>query len=131
MAASRASLHHRDPAMHPSAGMLDRPTRSWVLGLSRLEEVKDVLRARGSPKSEEMVIRIGESPTTADRHEAGVPDLREDHGWPSLLHTPAEDPRFACTTMRDNKHANPAAESASQYVIDVRHSGRARPPTTP
>jgi hypothetical protein len=29
------------------------------------------------------VIRIGEGPTAADRHEARVPDLREDHGWHS------------------------------------------------
>jgi hypothetical protein len=60
--------------------MLDRPTRSWVLRLDRLEEVKDVLRARCRPESEEMVIRISEGPTPADRHEARVPDLREDHG---------------------------------------------------
>lgn len=28
-----------------------------------------------------MVIRICEGPTAANRHEARVPDLREDHGW--------------------------------------------------
>ena len=59
--------------------MLDRLTRSRVLRLSRLEEVKDVLRARCRPKGKELVIRIGEGPTAADRHEARVPDLREDH----------------------------------------------------
>jgi hypothetical protein len=64
--------------------MLDRLTRSWVLRLSRLEEVKNVLRARCRPKCEELVIRIGEGPTAADRHEARVSDLREDHGWHSL-----------------------------------------------
>ncbi len=80
MAARRASLHHRDLPAHPGAGMLDRLTRSRVLRLSRLENVKDVLRALRRPKSEEMVIRIGEGPTAADRHEARVPDLREDHG---------------------------------------------------
>jgi len=64
MAAHRTSLHHRDFATHPGAGMLDRLTRSWVLTLSRLETAKDVLRARGGPKSEETVIRVGESPTT-------------------------------------------------------------------
>jgi len=62
--------------------MLDRLTRSWILGPNRLEQVKDVLRARGSPQGEEMVVGIGESPTTSDRHEARVPDLREDHGRP-------------------------------------------------
>ena len=89
MATRRASLHHLDLATHPGAGMLDRLTRARVLRLSRLEQVKDVLRARGSPKSEKTVIRIGESPTTADRHEARVPDLRGDHGWQSFcIHPP-------------------------------------------
>jgi hypothetical protein len=68
--------------------MLDRLTRSWVLGLSRLEEVKDVLRAGCRPKREEVVIRIGEGPTAPDRHEARVSDLREDHGWHSFLPPP-------------------------------------------
>src|SRR4051794_29064577 len=45
MAARRASLGHRNLATHPRAGLLDRLTRSRVLRLSRLEEVKDVLRA--------------------------------------------------------------------------------------
>jgi hypothetical protein len=89
MAARRASLGHRDLATHPGAGLLDRLTRPWVLRLSRLEEVKDVLRARCRPKSEEMVIPIGEGPTAADRHEARVPDLWEDHGWHSFCMHPA------------------------------------------
>ncbi len=89
MAARRASPGHSDLATHPGAGMLDRLTRPRVLRLSRLKEDKDVLRARGRPKSEEMVIRISEGPTAADRHEARVPDLREDHGWHSFcLHRP-------------------------------------------
>ena len=80
LAGRRASLGHLDLATHPGASMLDRLTRSWVLRLSRLEQVKDVLRARCRPKREELVIRIGEGPTAADRHEARVSDLREDHG---------------------------------------------------
>src|SRR5881227_3355702 len=58
MAGRRASLGHLDLATHPGAGMLDRLTRSWALRLNRLEEVKDVFRARCRPKSEELVIRI-------------------------------------------------------------------------
>jgi hypothetical protein len=83
-----ASFHHLDLAAHPRAGMLDRVTRSWVPGLSRLEEVYDVLRACGGPESEELVIRIRESPTTADRYEARVPDFREDHRRPSFRMRP-------------------------------------------
>jgi hypothetical protein len=39
VASSCASFHHLDLTAHPGARMLDRPTRSWVPGLSRLEEV--------------------------------------------------------------------------------------------
>ena len=84
MAARRASLHHRDLATHPSAGMLDRLTRSWVLRLSRLEQVKNVLCARCRPKSQKLVIRIGQGATAADRHKARVSDLREDHAGTSI-----------------------------------------------
>ena len=81
-----------DPAPHPGASVLDRLTRSCVLRLSRLEQVKDVLRARGRPKSEELVIRIGEGPTAADRHSARVSDLRENHGWKLVSPACAQDP---------------------------------------
>jgi hypothetical protein len=56
MAARRASLHHPHLTPRPSAGVLDRLTWSLVVWLSRLEQVKDVLRARRRPKGEEMVI---------------------------------------------------------------------------
>ena len=76
IAGRRAGMGHLHLATHPGASMLDRVTRARVLRLSRLEQVKDVLRARCRPEREELVIRIGESPTAADRHEAQVPDLR-------------------------------------------------------
>ncbi len=79
MAARRASLGHRDLATHPGAGLLNRLTRSRVLRPSRLEPVEDVLRARCRPQGEELVIRIGEGPTAADRHETRVAVFREDH----------------------------------------------------
>jgi hypothetical protein len=84
MATRCASLRHLDLATHPGAGILDRLTWSWVLRLFRLKEVKDVLCARCRPEGEEMVIGISEGPTAADRDEARVPDLREDHGWHSF-----------------------------------------------
>jgi hypothetical protein len=80
MAARRASLHHRDLTTHPGAGVLDRFPWSWVLRLDRLEQVKDVLRAQRGPNSEQMMIRISESPTATKRDEARVPNLRYDHG---------------------------------------------------
>jgi hypothetical protein len=94
MATRRASLHHLDLAAHPGSGTLDRLARSRVPGLGRLEQAKDVFCARGSPQGEETVIRICESSTTADRHEARVPDLGEDHDLHSLLTQPdfAMDP---------------------------------------
>src|SRR6266513_5116197 len=79
MATRRASLGHRDLAAHPGAGLLNRLTRSRVLRPSRLEPLEDVLRARCRPQGEELVIRIGERPTAADRYETTVAVLREDH----------------------------------------------------
>jgi len=54
-------------------------------GPSRLEQVKDVLRARCRPQGEELVIRIGEGPTAADRYETRVTVFREDHNAHLLL----------------------------------------------
>jgi hypothetical protein len=49
-------------------------TRSWVAGSNRLEEAEDVFRAGGGPESQKLVIRVLESPTTADRYEARIPN---------------------------------------------------------
>jgi len=38
------------------------------------------------------VIRVGEGPTAADRHEARVSDLREDHGRNFYYLASAEHP---------------------------------------
>src|SRR5437870_8518932 len=79
MAGRRASLGHGDLAARPGPPEFDRATRSRVLRLRRLEEVEDVLRTRYRPKGEELVIRISESPTAADRDETRVAVFREDH----------------------------------------------------
>jgi hypothetical protein len=79
-ATKRASLHHLDLATHPCASRLDSLTRPCVFRLSRFEVVEDMLGARCRPKSEEMVIRIGKTPASADGDEARVSNLREDHG---------------------------------------------------
>ena len=76
MSGCRARLGHRDLATRPGAGQLDRLTRSRILRSNRLEEVKDVLCARRRPQGEEVVIRVGECPTPADRHETWVAYFR-------------------------------------------------------
>jgi len=78
MASCRACLGHGDLTARPGPPALDRATRSQVLRPSRLEEVQDVFRARCRPQGEEMVIRISEGPTAADRHETRVAFFRED-----------------------------------------------------
>jgi hypothetical protein len=89
MAGRRASLGHGDLAARPCARLFDGVTRSRVLRLSRLEEVKDVLRARCRPLGEKLVIGIDEGPTAADRHETKVAVFREDHTQhPSCSHLP-------------------------------------------
>ena len=80
MASRSASLHHFHFAACPGPGMFNRLARTKVCGARRLEEAKDVLGARGGPKSQEAVVRIGEGSATADRNETRVPDLGKDHG---------------------------------------------------
>jgi hypothetical protein len=79
MAARRAGLRHRDLATRPGASLLDRLARPWVVGVGELEQVEDVLRTRGRPAREEVVISVCEGSAAADRHEARVRDLQEDH----------------------------------------------------
>jgi len=47
--------------------------------LAVLEEMQYVFRALGSPQRQELMIRISERPATADRDQARVADLGEDH----------------------------------------------------
>lgn len=75
----RASLGHRDLATCPRSGLLDRLTRSEVVMLNGLKEIKDVLGAQCRPQSEEPVIRIGEGPAAPDGHETRIAVFREDH----------------------------------------------------
>ena len=80
MATRCASLHHLDLTTHPGASMLDRLTWSSVFRLNRLEQVKNVFRARCRPKSEEVMIGIREGPPATERDESRISDLRQDHG---------------------------------------------------
>ena len=100
MAAGRASVHHRDLTQSRA---FDRFTWSWVIRLSGLEQVKDVLRARRRPKREKLVLRVGAGPTATNRHKPGVPNLREDHG-PALAllcppHTTGRQGQAAFSTV--------------------------------
>ncbi len=55
------------------------------------------------PKSEEMVIRISEGPTAANRHEARVPNLWKDH-W---LGIPSACVRPTLRTLGDRPRPQP------------------------
>jgi hypothetical protein len=79
MTSCHARLVHLDFAAHSSANMLDSPTWSRVIGLHRLKKMKDVLRAQCCPKSEEVMIRIGQSPAATDGYETSVSHFRKDH----------------------------------------------------
>jgi hypothetical protein len=78
MATRRASLGHGDLATHLGAHLLNRLTRSRIPRPSQLEPVEDVRCARCRPQCEEVVIRIGEGPTAADRYETRVTLFREN-----------------------------------------------------
>jgi hypothetical protein len=71
-ATRRAGLRHRDLAARPSAGLRDRLTRSRVLRLRLLEELKDVLRARCRPQGEQLMVGVCERPSAADGDETRV-----------------------------------------------------------
>jgi hypothetical protein len=65
----------------------------YVMIAYRLEEVQDVLRARGSPQSQEPMVGAPKRSPTADGDEAGVAIFGEDHGVgapPSASGAPAE-----------------------------------------
>jgi catechol 2,3-dioxygenase-like lactoylglutathione lyase family enzyme len=97
MAARRPGLRHPDVAACPCPNLLDRLAGPRVRGLHRLEEVQNVLRAHGSPESQEPMVGVRKRPPTADGDEAGVAILREDH----FLFLPREltNRRFFTTTM--------------------------------
>lgn len=80
VAAARAGSHHPHLAAGPRARRIDRLPGPRIRGLRLLEQVQNVLRTLGSPERQELVIRIGEHPATADRDQARVADVREDHG---------------------------------------------------
>jgi hypothetical protein len=89
VAGRRACLRHRALAPHPGADLRDRLPRPRILRPSRLEEIKNVLRARCRPQGEELVIRIREGSPAADHHETRVAVVRGDHGQhPCSSHLP-------------------------------------------
>src|ERR1700674_5366638 len=118
MAGRRARLGHGDLAAHPGASLVDRVTRSPVLRLSRIEEIKDMLRARCRPQGEELVIRIGEGPTAADRHETRVAVFREDHTQhPSTA--PSVYPEFDTIAPRAAAISMSFVENASSRGMSI------------
>jgi len=74
-------------------------------GPSRLEEIQDVFRARCRPQGEEVVIRISEGPTAADRHETRVAFLSGG----STQH-------LSCSHL-PNVYHDVAAPSGANFVI--------------
>jgi len=80
MATSRAGLGHPDLASRPRPNLLDRETGPRVGPLNRVEEVQNVLCARGSPQRQEAMVGVRERPPAADSDEAGVAVYWQDHG---------------------------------------------------
>jgi len=87
MAARRASLGHRELVTHSGAGCSSpgavagpqaEPSRT---GRGRAP------RTMRHPQGEELVIRIGEGPTAADRHETRVAVFLEDHTQNHVSHS--------------------------------------------
>src|SRR5690606_22386344 len=75
-----AGLRHRDLAARPCLNLLDGPAGPRIGGLYRLEEMQDVLSARGRPQGQEPVVGVRERPPAADGDEAGGAVFGKDHG---------------------------------------------------
>jgi len=73
-----ATLDH-PLAARPGPGVLDRLTRTGVARAHRLEQGQRVLGARCGPEREKVVVLVGQGPAPAQRDEARIPNLREDH----------------------------------------------------
>lgn len=82
MATRRSGLRHPDLAARPCPNLLDRLAGPRVRGLHRLEEVQNVLRARGSPDSQQPMVGVRKRPPTPDGDEAGVTSFGKNHGAP-------------------------------------------------
>jgi hypothetical protein len=82
--ARRAGVPPAHFAPSPCSDGLYRLTRSRIVRARRLEEVQDMFCTQGRPDGEEMVIRIGERPSAANRDETWVPDFRKNHRAPVL-----------------------------------------------
>jgi hypothetical protein len=112
MATRRAGLRHPDLASRPCPNLLDRQTGPRVRGLHRLEEVQNVLCARGSPQSQKPMVGVRERPPAADGDEARVAVFWQDHGstvpecicptWPgAMLVVPDRDATPIARARRD------------------------------
>ncbi len=66
MATRRARLRHLDLAARPCTNLLDRLAGPRVRGLYGLEEMQNVLRARGRPQGQEPMVGLRERPPAAD-----------------------------------------------------------------
>jgi hypothetical protein len=80
MAAGRARLGHPDFASRPRPNVFDRLAGPGVRRLRGLEQVQDVLGARGRPASQQPMVGVGECPPAADGGETGIAVLGQDHG---------------------------------------------------
>jgi hypothetical protein len=80
MTARRAGLRHRHAPLSPGADRSNRFARSGVRRALGLEEVQDVFGTCRCPQRVEVMVGVGERAPSADRDEARIALLREDHG---------------------------------------------------
>ena len=102
--ACRTRFHHAGRPLCPSSNRFDRFTRPRVRRALGLEEVQDVLGTRRGPQAEAVVVGVGQSSPSADRDQARVAMLRQDHnprigrlepGPTSILDRRIAVPKFA------------------------------------
>ena len=97
MAARGARLRHCDLAASPCPNLLDCLEGPRIRGPHRLEEMQNVLCARGRPESQEAMVGVRERGAATDRDEATVTVLGQDHATNRM---PMKIPTDGAMTLR-------------------------------
>jgi hypothetical protein len=117
-----AGLGHRGLAASPGPNPVDGMAGPGVRRLPRLEEVQDVLGARGRPQSQEPMVGVRERAPAADGDEPGVAVLGQDHGFTVRRRCPSVDvgvDASSARTRRSGSRWRPASARQARRTLSI------------
>jgi hypothetical protein len=122
LTARRPGRHRRHASLSPGADRSNRFARSRVRRALGLEEVLDVFGACRCPQRVEVMVGVSERATSADRDEARVALLREDHGRRVEVSTggPTAAPEHQLTGAPRHAHAPAKRDGSTARVAHRR-----------